>query len=151
MIAVSSLVSRGEKDEDTDLYAWVIVPRGVFSETPDAFCSEVNGLRDELWDVAVGSPKGEQQRNLFLRVAVIDGDSIASIPDKGSLTCTFGELVQAMHEDMGCLDEYEFEVMLSGEASLRQWHEEWRLNRFDCERDKVQGTIARSRAWRYGS
>lgn len=151
MIAVSSLVSRGEKSEDTDLYAWVIVPRGAFSETPEAFCSEVNGLRDELWNVAVDSPKGEQKRNLYLRVVVIDGEGIVRKTDEGGIPCSFVELAQAMHADMGCLDEYEFEVMLTGESSLRQWHEEWRLNRFDCERDNVQGTLAQSRAWRYGS
>ncbi len=151
MIAVSSTVSRGEEGEDTELRAWVIAPRGVFSETPDAFCSEVNGLRDELWNVAVGSPKGEQSRDLYLKVVVVDEDGIVSQSDEGGMPLTLDELAKAMRADMGCLDQYDFEVLLFGESSLRQWHEEWRLNRFDCERDSVQGSIARSREWRYAS
>ena len=149
IICVSKLNSRGQKDEDTDLYAWVIVPRGVFAETPREFCTEVNGLRDEIWETCVDSPVGEQQRNLYLQVVVIDGESIVHDTGDGTLPCSFGELEQAMRQDMGCLDEYEFDVMLETESSLRQWHEEWRLNRFDSTPDKVQGTIARSREWKY--
>ena len=149
MICVSKLNSRGQKDEDTDLYAWVIVPRGVFAATPNEFCSEVNGLRDEIWETCVDSPVGEQQRNLYLQVVVIDGESIVHDTGDGTLPCSFGELEQAMRQDMGCLDEYAFDVMLETESSLRQWHEEWRLNRFDSTPDKVQGTIARSREWKY--
>ena len=123
----------------------------MFSETPDAFCSEVNGLRDELWNVAVGSPKGEQSRDLYLKVVVVDEDGIVSQSDEDGMPLTLDELAKAMRADMGCLDQYDFEVLLFGESSLRQWHEEWRLNRFDCERDSVQGSIARSREWRYAS
>lgn len=149
MICVSKQVSREGAGEDTDLYAWAIVPRGVFPETPNEFCAEVNGLRDEIWDSCVESPVGEQQRNLYLRVIVIDGDSIARRAGEATLPCSFEDLAKSMHEDMGCLDECELDLMLKGESSLRQWHEEWRLNRFDCTPDTVQGTIAETREWRY--
>ena len=151
MIAVSTLVSRGDASENTDLYAWVIVPRGAFPEAPDAFCSAVDGIRDELWDVAVGSPEGEQQRNLYLQVVVVDGESIAKTAGEGTIPSTFDELARSLHEDMGSMDQYELEVMLEGEASLRQWHEQWRLNRFDCEPGDVKGALASTREWHYGS
>ena len=160
---------------------WLIMPRGALPETPQEYCAAVNAVRDHLWEMLFPGIEGEERHSLYVHVFVIDEESIreeivledgmpgaegedATNEDEGEGETaesfepaiseqrrSFQELSDAARTDVGGLQRFKFDVLLGGEASATQWSEEWRLNRFDCTPDEVGGSIARTRAWRFGT
>ena len=124
---------------------WLIAPRGVFPETPSAFCAAVNGLRDDFWTLV---PADEERRSsLYVHVFVVDEEAILD-PDGNPVT--FADMRTVAQEWPANLDGWSFDLLLTTMPSQTRWEDEDEPHPYDVKPSDVGGSIARSRSWRYG-
>ena len=129
-------------DEQT---AWVVVPRGAFPETPNAFCSSMLSLRDVLWAQLDRDP--ERRLSLYVHVFMIDGNTIL---DGSGSPQSFAEMCEHVKADPQALGSYKVNVLLACLLDQTQWEGDDEPSSFGCKPSDVSGSIARSREWRYG-
>ena len=129
---------------DVTLEVWVMAPRGVFPETPEAFCASVNDMRDVLWDTIPLAADGRTY--LYVHVFVVDEQTLRDAEGEAK---TFAELRAVAEQDAQGIDVFTFEVALSAMPSASQWQEDDGPNPYDCTPSDVGGTVADTRAWRY--
>ena len=145
IIALSAL----EQNErgDTFLRASVIVERGLMPETPEEFCAASNRLLDDVWAALAPQVSDGAESSLYLHIYVAENDSVTH----NGKPSTFAELREAAQTDVMSLDSYSFVVALGSYPSCSLWPDSTELIRYDCDPYQVDGTIARSREWRYDS
>ena len=125
--------------------AWIVVPRGALPETPDAFCTCMDDLRDVLWARLLRDP--ERRLSMYVHVYMIDENTLVDADGAG---VGFAELRERAAEDPTLLGNYSFDLLLSYMISETQWEDDAEPSAVDCTPRDVGGSIARSRAWVYG-
>ncbi len=145
IIALSAL----EQNErgDAFLRASVIVERGLMPETPEEFCAASNRLLDDVCAALAPQVSDGAESSLYLHIYVAENDSVTH----NGKPSTFAELREAAQTDVMSLDSYSFVVALGSYPSCSLWADSTEPIRYDCDPYQVDGTIARSREWRYDS
>lgn len=132
--------------ESITLRAWLVVPRGALPEDRNGFCTAVDGLRDALWDSMSEGIECEGTLSLYVRIYVIDADTIT----RDGEPISFSDLRILAQEDVSQIEDCSFEILLLAHPSVSLWDTDGEPYTTDCHPSEVGGTISRSREWRYG-
>ena len=132
---------------DDSLVVWLAAPGGTLPETPEGFCTAMDALRDALWEEL--PPGGDEtRRTLYVHVFELDDEHLV---DAEGETYSFAELRSLAKQEPARIDAFTPKLLLSYMIYASQWPEDDEPNFTDCEPSEVDGSIARSRAWRYGA
>ena len=143
VIALSKLELKDRGD--AILRTWVILERGVMPETSEEFCAASNKLRDDVWEKLAPWVPEDAHSSLYLRIYVLEDGSIT----KGGEPSSFAELREAAQGDVAAIEEFDFGVALGSYPSCSLWPDDTEPTLYDCVPNEVDGSIARSREWRY--
>ena len=147
VMAISNLEwDEHESYTDITLRTWVVMPRGALPEDPEGFCAGINELADAIWGSLMPEAAGDAQKTLYCRFYVIDE---ATITQDGEPR-TFEEMRAAAAGDVSSLEEFSFDVLLTGDPYMSLWPDDAEPRRYGCQPSDVGGSIAKSREWRYG-
>ena len=126
------------------LYVWLIVPAGALPETPDAFCSTADLLRDAFWaTITLSEGKNAQ---LYLHIFEVDEETLANAEGEA---VTFAQLREVALARPADLDGYHVDLLLTAMSFGSQWEGEEEPSLDPMRPQDVGGSIARSRSWRY--
>ena len=126
------------------LYVWLIVPAGALPETPDAFCSTADSLRDAFWaTITLSEGKNAQ---LYLHIFEVDEETLANAEGEA---VTFAQLREVALARPADLDGYHVDLLLTAMSFGSQWEGEEEPSLDPMRPQDVGGSVARSRSWRY--
>ena len=145
-LIVASQYDRGTNWGD-GLTVWLYTPRGALPETPDAFCTAMDELRDAMWEQVPSTEKGGGRKSLYVHVFEFDD---ATLVDESGESCSFAQLRGRCQSDPTAIGAYKPDLLLGYMISATQWPEDEEWHPIDCSPSEVDGSIAQSRAWRYG-
>ena len=126
------------------LNVWLIVPAGALPETPDAFCSTADALRDAFWATITLSVGKNTQ--LYLHIFEADEGTLTNADGEA---VTFAQLREVALARPADLDGYHVDLLLTAMSFGSQWEGEEVPSLDPMRPSDVGGSIARSRSWRY--
>lgn len=125
---------------------WVLVTPGSVPETCDGFLAAATRLNDALWDQH--PLEAGHRTSQAMRLYVVDDTTIR---DPSGEARSFADLRAALAEDPTQLADWQLDVRLSVMPYSSLWEDETERHDMGLEPNDVGGSVARSRAWRYGS